>query len=152
MGDVPDTPATKAAGRWTVAVEDKPGLALRRKILKPLAAYNERAAGPGRWGRFAITVRDEAGQVVGGLWGQTGYGFLFVELLALGPARGNGLGREVMGLAEAEARRRGLQGIWLDTWTFQAPGFYQKLGFVECGRIGDYPPGHDRVFYVKRLD
>lgn len=145
-------PAAKPAGPWTVAVEDKPGLAVRRRILKPLVAYNERTAGPGRWGRFAVTVRDGAGQVVGGLWGQVGYGFLFVELLALGPARGGGLGREVMGMAEAEARRRGLRGIWLDTWTFQAPGFYRKLGFVECGRIVDYPAGHDRVFYVKRLD
>lgn len=53
--------------------------------------------------------------------------------------------------AEAEARRRGLSGIWLDTWTFQAPGFYQRLGFTECGRIRDDPPGHDRIFYVKRF-
>jgi ribosomal protein S18 acetylase RimI-like enzyme len=76
---------------------------------------------------------------------------LLVELLALGPARGEGLGRRVMALAEEEARRRGLSGIWLDTWTFQAPGFYVRLGFTECGRIPDYPPGHDRVFYVKRF-
>ena len=47
----------------------------------------------------------------------------------LGPARGLGLGRKVMAMAEAEARSRGLAGIWLDTWTFQAPGFYPKLGF-----------------------
>jgi ribosomal protein S18 acetylase RimI-like enzyme len=56
-----------------------------------------------------------------------------------------------MRLAEAEARRRGLLGIWLDTWTFQAPDFYPKLGFVECGRITEYPPGHDRIFFVKRF-
>lgn len=77
---------------------------------------------------------------------------LFVELLALGPARGRGLGRRLMRDAEAEARRRGLSGIWLDTWTFQAPGFYARLGFAECGRIRDYPPGHDRIFYVKRFE
>ena len=56
-----------------------------------------------------------------------------------------------MNIAEAEARRRGLVGVWLDTFTFQAPGFYQRLGFVECGRITGYPPGHDRIFYVKRF-
>ncbi len=116
-----------------------------------LAAFNTGAAGAGGWGLLAVTVRDEAGAVVGGLWGRTGYGFPFVELLALGPAKGVGLGREVMGIAEAEARRRGLVGIWLDTWTFQAPGFYEKLGFTECGRIPDYPPGHDKIFYVKRF-
>jgi len=115
-------------------------------------AYNEAAGGPSRHELLAVTVRDGAGAVVGGLWGRTGYGFLFVELLALGAAKGQGLGRTVMGIAEAAARHRGLLGMWVDTFTFQAPGFYPKLGFVECGRIAGYPPGHDRIFFVRRFD
>ncbi|MDB5647528.1 GNAT family N-acetyltransferase [Methylobacterium sp.] len=138
-------------GPWTLCLETDPDPALRAHILAPLVAYNESVAPDGNWGLLAVTVRDPDGAVVGGLWGRTGYGMLFVELLALGPARGEGLGRRVMALAEEEARRRGLSGIWLDTWTFQAPGFYVRLGFTECGRIPDYPPGHDRVFYVKRF-
>ena len=137
--------------QWTVTLETDPDPSLRAKILEPLDKYNDAAAGPGRWGTLAVTVRGGDGEVVGGLWGRTGYGFLFVELLALGPARGLGLGRKVMGMAEAEAKQQGLLGIWLDTWTFQAPGFYPKLGFAECGRITEYPPGHDRIFYVKRF-
>ncbi len=137
--------------QWTIAFEADPDPSLRAKILEPLDRYNNAVAGPGRWGALAVTVRAEDGEVVGGLWGRTGYGFLFVELLALGPARGFGLGRKVMEQAEAEAKRQGLLGIWLDTWTFQAPDFYPKLGFVECGRIMEYPPGHDRIFYVKRF-
>jgi len=139
------------ANHWTITLEADPDMSLRAKILEPLAQHNEAAAGPGRWDTLAVTVRGVDGEVAGGLWGRTGYGFLFVELLALGPARGLGLGRKVMALAEAEARRRGLLGIWLDTWTFQALGFYPKLGFMECGRITEYPPGHDRIFYVKRF-
>ena len=136
---------------WTIALETDPDPSLRAKILEPLGAFNESAAGPGNWSVMAVTVRDTTGEVIGGLWGRTGYGFLFVELLALGPARQRGLGRKVMAEAEAEARRQGLLGMWLDTWTFQAPGFYQKLGFTECGRITEYPPGHDRIFFVKRF-
>ena len=136
---------------WTVVLETDPEPSLRAKILEPLAAFNDGAAGPGHWGLLAVTVRDAAGDVVGGLWGRTGYGFLFIELLALGPARQQGLGRKVMAEAEAEAKRRGLLGAWLDTWTFQAPGFYEKLGYTECGRITGYPPGHDRVFYMRRF-
>ena len=136
---------------WAITLETDPDDSLRAKILAPLVAHNEAAAGPGGWDLLVVTIRGEEGQVVGGLWGRGGYGFLLVELLALGPAKGRGLGREVMALAEAEAKRRGLVGMWLDTWTFQAPDFYRKLGFVECGRITDYPPGHDRIFYVKRF-
>ena len=142
---------TEKNSPWRAVLETDPDDSVRAKILEPLDDYNDRAAGPGEWSKLAVTVRDAGGEIVGGLWGRTGYGFLFIELLALGPARGVGLGREVMALAEAEARRRGLIGIWLDTWTFQAPGFYPKFGFEECGRIREYPPGHDRIFYVKRL-
>ena len=136
---------------WPLRLEAAPDAAMRAEILAPLVAHNEAQVPNGNWGLLALTVRDAGGAIVGGLWGRTGYGMLFVELLALGPARGMGLGRQVMSLAEAEAHRRGLSGIWLDTWTFQAPGFYERLGFTECGRITDYPPGHDRIFYVKRF-
>lgn len=142
---------TPGADEWTITLEADPDPSLRAQILEPIAAHNENAAGPSGWGLLAIAVRNGAGEVGGGLWGRIGYGFLFVELLALGPARGRGLGRKVMALAEEEARRRGLVGMWLDTWTFQAPDFYPKLGFVEYGRISEYPPGHDRIFFVKRF-
>ena len=138
-------------GRWSIALEVDPTPSVRSAILASLAAHNEQAAGRADWSLPAVTVRAGAGVVVGGLWGRTGYSFLFVERLALGPARGVRLGREVMSVAQAEARRRGLTGMWLDTWTFQAPGFYENLGFSECGRIPDYPTGHEKAFYVKRF-
>ena len=54
--------------------------------------------------------------------------------------------------AEALARERALVGLWLDTFSWQAPGFYRSLGFVEIGRIPDHPPGEARIFLAKRLD
>ena len=142
----------RSVSGYTVALDLAPDAAIRAAILDPLVAYNERVGGPSQAATIAVTVVDGAGMVVGGLWGRMAYEFLFVELLSVGVAKGQGLGRQVMALAEAEARRRGLRGMWLDTWTFQAPGFYQKLGFEECGRIRDYPAGHDRIFYMKRFD
>lgn len=137
--------------RWSLRLEAKPDSAVRERIVTPLVAYNTAAAGPGGWGLLAVTVRGEQDEIVGGLWGRIEYGYLFIEMLAMGPARGEGLGRKAMEMAEAEARERGLLGMWLDTWTFQAPGFYEKLGFSEFGRVTGYPPGHARIFYVKRL-
>ncbi len=137
---------------WTLSLEVDPPAGIRDAVLVPLIAHNVAAAGEHGFAPLAVTVRGPDGAVVGGLYGYVLYQYLFVELLALGPARGAGLGRQVMALAEAEARRRGCIGIWLDTFTFQAPGFYAKLGFEEFGRIADYPPGHARLFLLKRLE
>jgi hypothetical protein len=47
--------------------------------------------------------------------------------------------------------RRGCHGVWLDTFTFQARGFYERLGYSVFGAIEDYPPGHSRHFLKKDL-
>jgi GNAT superfamily N-acetyltransferase len=81
------------------------------------------------------------------------YRWLFVELLFV-PAsmRGQGLGTELMRQAESVARARGCHGIWLDTFSFQAPDFYERLGFDRFGTIDAYPLQHSRLFFQKRLE
>jgi len=129
-----------------------PGDADLAAILAPLAAHNDAAAGPTERHKVALAVRDDAGAIVGGLWAEAGYRWLFVKYLALPPhARGRGQGRALMLAAEAEARRLGCIGIWLDTFSFQARGFYEKLGYRVFGRIDDYPPGEARFFLSKRI-
>jgi len=63
--------------------------------------------------------------------------------------RGAGLGRRLIKQAEEEAVRRGCRGVWLDTFSWQARGFYEKLGYSVFGTIDDYPPGHQRFFLKK---
>ena len=53
--------------------------------------------------------------------------------------------------AEALARERGCIGIWLNTFEFQARGFYEKLGFTRFGHIDDFPAGQTNHFMRKRL-
>ena len=101
---------------------------------------------------LAVLVRDEAGAVVGGLTGRTSAAWPFVELLWLPEAlRGTGLGTCLIAEAEAEAMRRGCLGAHLDTFDFQAPGFYRKLGYEMFGSIEDHPPGHMRFWMRKRF-
>jgi GNAT superfamily N-acetyltransferase len=138
--------------KWDISLEPADSREVFDAILLPLRAHSREASGSdGAYQPLIVTIRDEAGAVVGGLHGYTLFEYLFVELLATGPARGQGLVRRMFALAEAEARRRGCVGVWLDTFTFQAPLLYPKLGFTECGRIKDFPPGHDRIFFVKRF-
>ena len=65
--------------------------------------------------------------------------------------RGQGLGRELLQAAEAEARRRGCHHVWLDSFSFQAPAFYQHLGYEIFGTLEDYPASHQRVFLTRSL-
>ena len=68
-----------------------------------------------------------------------------------GDHRGRGIGRELVGRAEEEARRRGCLHARLSTSPFQAPGFYEKMGYVLYGRLEDCPPGDTSLYYRKDL-
>jgi GNAT superfamily N-acetyltransferase len=131
----------------------EPGPPVREAILDTLIAHNTRAAGPARWVPFAVVLRAPGEtRVQGGLWAACYYDWCFIELLAVPEAsRGQGLGRRLMAEAEAFARTYGATGIWLDTFSFQARGFYEKLGFAAFGQIEDHPRGGRRFFMQKRL-
>ncbi|MFJ3372451.1 GNAT family N-acetyltransferase [Pseudomonas sp. NPDC086251] len=121
-------------------------------IVLPLRAYNASKAGATTPEPFALLIRDEHDEILGGLYGRVFYQWLYVELLAVPEqARGQGMGTKLMHMAEDLAREKNCIGVWLDTFDFQAPGFYQKLGYSELDQIVDYPPGHKRFFFQKRL-
>lgn len=125
----------------------------REAILKPLRAFNRSHTGQMPSETVGILLRDPASQeVVGGLYGEISFGWLLIELLSIpDQMRTQGTGTRLMRAAEDLARERGCEGIWLDTFSFQAPGFYRKQGFTEFGHIADFPPGHKRHFFHKRL-
>jgi GNAT superfamily N-acetyltransferase len=133
-------------------VTDTPDSADRDAIVTGLIRFNNEATGIARSRALAVLVKAADGTTAGGLIGRTWGEWLYVELLYVpDDLRGTGVGREVMMRAEAEARARGCRGIWLDTFSFQARGFYEKLGFTLIGWIDEYPPGHQRFFLQKRL-
>jgi predicted N-acetyltransferase YhbS len=124
----------------------------RQAILLPLRAYNASKAGVSMQEPIALLVRDDCGEILGGLYARVFYQWMFIELLSVPEqSRGQGLGSKLMRMAEDVAREKECVGVWLDTFDFQAPGFYQKLGYSELGEIVDYPPGHKRLFFQKRL-
>jgi ribosomal protein S18 acetylase RimI-like enzyme len=65
--------------------------------------------------------------------------------------RHSGWGSELLRCAEAEAARRNCVGIWLDTFGFQARGFYEKHGYEVFGVLDVHPRGTERTFLCKPL-
>jgi ribosomal protein S18 acetylase RimI-like enzyme len=77
---------------------------------------------------------------------------LFTQLLMVPEsARGRGVGKELLRRAEAEAMARGCHSAWLDTFEFQARGFYEHLGYACFGELPNYPKGFVRNFMQKSL-
>ncbi|HEY1259750.1 MAG TPA: GNAT family N-acetyltransferase [Stellaceae bacterium] len=136
---------------YCLAVEDAPAEADVEILPHALEAYNEeRWPQHPPWRPLAVFLREEA-KIVAGLAGETYCGWLFVKYLWVSEGlRGRGVGRELILRAESCARALGCHSAWLDTFSFQARGFYEKLGYSEFGRL-DYPPGHSRHFLQKRL-
>jgi GNAT superfamily N-acetyltransferase len=136
----------------TIDLIASPDDAHRQTILDALVAYNTQKTGVNDYRPLAVVVRDDGGREVGGLWGWTAFDWLFVELFVLPEsARRQGLGTTILRKAESEAVARGCRGVWLDTYEFQARGFYEKQGYTCFGEIEDHPRGSSRYFMKKAL-
>jgi GNAT superfamily N-acetyltransferase len=135
-----------------IQLHDRKGSEDAQQILRSLVAFNQTQARKEDWRELTATVRDERGELIAGLNGHTDWTWLFVKLLWVSEAhRRQGLGRKLLQAAEEEALRRGCRNVWLDTFEFQARGFYEKLGYEVFGELPDYPPGFRRFFLRKKL-
>jgi ribosomal protein S18 acetylase RimI-like enzyme len=101
---------------------------------------------------LSAAIEDDDGNVVAGMSGHTWGGCCEIRLLWVDESRrGSGLGTALMRAAEREAMRRGCHQIVLSTHSFQAPRFYERLGFRRLAFIPEYPRGHEQVIYIKSL-
>lgn len=125
----------------------------RQCLADGLRGFNESVIGPAESAPLAVLVRGSGDEsAVGGLVGRTSAGVLFIELFFLPKSlRRQGLGRQIIAAAEAEAKRRGCIAAVLHTRSFQAPGFYARQGYREAARIPSQPPGTYRAFTTKDL-
>lgn len=139
-----------AGGRASVQVEPHIGPA-RRAVLKGLRGYNRSKLGKVTFKELAVTLR-EGEEIVGGIVGQVWCGWLFIQLFWIDEAfRGGDRGTELIGKLEDEARAFGATQSYVDTFSFQAPSFYQKRGYRIFGELENFPVGHSRFWLTKAL-
>lgn len=138
--------------KLTFTVEIDPPAERARLISDPLIDFNESQAGERKVKNFALFAKDASGVLLGGLLGSTHWNHFFVSALFVHARfRKVGIGRELMKRAEAHALEHRCDAIFLDTFDFQAQGFYEKLGFGVFGVLENYPPGHKRFYMVKQI-
>ena len=97
---------------------------------------------------------DQTGTMRAGLVGRTHAIPQWLEITLIWvdePVRQQGLGRRLMEEAEGEARLRGCRYGRLATSNFQAPEFYERLGYSLYGRLENCPPGETVLYFWKEL-
>jgi GNAT superfamily N-acetyltransferase len=121
-------------------------------IREGLSLFNVAATGDSYYAPLAIFVRDERDAILGGACGHVWGGWLDLSLLWVAePLRGRGYGRKLLETAEDEARSQGCRGVFLTTFSFQARGFYERLGYEVIAGVPDYPAGHTYHVLKKAL-
>ena len=134
---------------------DRPLPEHRQAIFRLLDAFNDARTGfPDPVSPLAILLKEPgANAIIGGLWGVSYWRWLFVDLLFVPAAhRGRGLGSALLKEAETKAQERGCIGVWLLSFSFQAPQFYLRHGYLAFGSIEDYPPDHRCTYFFKRFE
>ena len=114
--------------------------------------FNVAATGYDDGRLLAGTIQDDTGEVIAGINGHTWGGCCEIAHVWVHERhRGQGLGKALMQAAESEAERRGCAQVVLLTHSFQAPEFYEHLGYERKYAIEGRPRGYADIVYVKRL-
>lgn len=145
-------PRTKPRLQARIVAERSNSVALSKELWNGLLRFNREQGGPFRYRRTVLTARDAKKKLLGGLILESYWRESYVELLWLSAkSRGSGLGSRLIKEAERRAKRRGSYLIHLNTFSFQAPGFYEKQGYQRFGGMSGSPRGESRHYYVKHL-
>ncbi|KJD47187.1 GNAT family N-acetyltransferase [Paenibacillus terrae] len=105
-----------------------------------------------RYEEINLTLKNDAGQVIGGLLSVLCWNWVEVDILWIDQSyRGKGYGSQLLGEIEQIAKDKGCAFIQLNTFTFQAPDFYEKYGYEVIGVIDDAPRGFKHYYYKKNI-
>lgn len=117
-----------------------------------LEQFNQRAADFSTSLKFACIARLGSGTIVGGAlarwWGQC---CELTQLWVDEHHRSVGIGRRLVRMVEIEATMRGCTLLYLDTFSFQAPVFYLKLGFDVACELEGFPNNVSKFVMRKPL-
>lgn len=121
-------------------------------IIQKMTAFNQAGSGGLDYAPVQLFLRDEAGRLHGGLLGWTLWSWLHIDSLFVEPAlRGAGHGRRLLLAAERVATDRGCTLAEVDTFNFQARGFYEKAGYHIFGSLPGIGGRFERFYLSKKL-
>ncbi|WKA58818.1 GNAT family N-acetyltransferase [Planococcus shenhongbingii] len=102
--------------------------------------------------QVSFIARNDEGEIIGGITGTAYWEHMHIDFLWVDPeARGRRIAEELMQQLEHYSRSQACYLMVVETFSFQAPGFYKKQGFCEFGVLENHPKGHSKHYFEKRL-
>lgn len=125
----------------------------KEKIHDLLIKYNrEKTQGINEINKPLEIIAFYNNKLIGGIYGRSIWGTLEIKTFVVDELyRGQGIGTKLILEAENEASQRNCRYISLDTFSFQAPKFYENLGFELIGKETDFPQGFEKYYYRKSI-
>lgn len=134
----------------TISVGEAPEI--QAFLAERIYEFNSKATGYFDGESFSRIERDDSDVIIGGICGYTWGGCAYVSYLWVAEAqRGHGLGTALLVAAEEHARTKSCSVMFLATHSFQAPRFYERLGYERQAFVQDHPLGHASMIFAKRL-
>ena len=123
-----------------------------QKIGELVRSYNRSKREAAESEPLNLYVEDDSGELLAGLVAETFGNWLEIEYLFVKEdLRGQGIGSQLLQQAESEAKKRNCRYVFVNTYQFQAPAFYQKHGYQEVFTLKNYPCTGQRHYYQKDL-
>lgn len=137
---------------YKIIVDHNPSQADNDAVVEGLIVDYERLMGEPRDKEFFVFLKNDLGEIFGGIQAHFDTESVYIETLWVDEKhRKKGYGSKLLNAAELEAIKNSCVFSTLDTWDFQAEGFYLKNGYKPMGEIKKYWREHSRIFLRKTL-
>ena len=135
-----------------IAHNGEPNPADKQAVIDGLLSYHASQGHQRKSELFSIFLKDKNGKVLGGvivsfLWNGMEIQSLWVDE----SVRDQGWGRKLLEAAEAEGMKRGCTIAYTNTFSWQAPEFYQKMGYILYGKLEGFPKENELSYFRKDL-
>ena len=135
---------------YSIELDEQPREEDLRYLVDSIRKYNLKVSGHERPRPVACFVRDEEGQIIGGvqgdLWGSSMH---IAALWVAETERGKGYGSALMTALENFAASKGHLLSYVETTSFQALPFYEGLGYQIFGTLPDIAE-HCTLFFLRK--
>ncbi len=121
-------------------------------VQKKLVEFADQFTSTRNYRELGVALRDEEGNVTGGITANTVWDWLQIGVLWLPEElRGLGYGHSLLERIEELGRSYGCKYSKLDTFEFEAREFYENHGYAVQSQTDNFPEGHTQYHLTKEL-